>query len=65
MAKVGSVLQYGDSIYLVTTVKEDGGVIAQLCGGTPQGFSPVPGVTLHLSKERVDACKVLGVAEEI
>lgn len=65
MTKIGSVLQHGDSIYLVTEVKEDGSVVAQLCGGTPQGFSPVPGVTLHLTKQRVDSCKVLGVAEEI
>ena len=63
--KVGTVLQRSESIYLVTKVNEDGSVVAQLCGGTPKGFSPIPGVTMYLSKESIDECIKLGEAEEI
>ena len=63
--KVGTVLERDESIYLVKEVKEDGAVAAQLCGGTPKGFSPIPGVTMYLSKDSVNECTKLGEAEEV
>lgn len=65
MATVGSVLQRGENIYLVTRMKENGGVEAQLCASKLDSFYPVPGVTLHLSPEGLEKCRVLGVAEVI
>ena len=63
--QIGTVLQYGESIYLVKNVDNEGGVKAQLCASEGGYCYPVPGVTLYLSQEGLDACAVLGIAEGI
>lgn len=67
MATVGNVLIYGEVIYLVKEVKEDGSIVAQMCMTSPDEpdiISPISGITLYLSKEKVETeCEILGVAE--
>ena len=65
MVQVGNIFTNGITIYLVNKVNEDNTVVAQICGGTPASFSPVPGALITLTEEQISSFKKIGKVNEV
>lgn len=65
MVEIGTILSNGVTIYLVNKINGDNTVVAQICGGTPASFSPVPGALITLTEEQISSFKKIGKVNEV
>ena len=65
MVEIGTILSNGVTIYLVNKINEDNTIVAQICGGTPASFSPVPGALITLTEQQISSFKKIGKVNEV